>query len=433
MTTDSDISAALPEPPPPRPARRDAAIEAALQRFDGGGTPDRPRVATPASWRRRIVRPQFAAFATVALVALISLPVWMSGDHQFGSVSPEAPASAVPGGVPSPGPGGVPGPAASGSVATQAPATPSPTLAATPSPTLAATPSPTVSPKLEPPPPSPPSAAIADSGDARCAGGKCDAPADALHLDARDTANMAGYSAPQAQAVQEKRLDKDFYRARQNRAELAYAAPPPPPAEAAPPPSAFAAAAPRSPAVAGRVAEEDIAGGADIAVTGTRVSKSSSEDVVVTGRRRSAAKPIGRGDWNACTVDDPNRRLSACKKLVDPAASGPAGRAATHVADGLSLAWQDDLDGAIAAFDEAIAASPRLSFAYLNRGLAYGHKGELTRALADLDQAVRYAPNAARNYYSRSLAWRQRGDTRRAEADEARAIDLDQRYEGLFR
>jgi hypothetical protein len=29
---DTDL---LPEPPPPRPARRDAAIDAALRRFDG--------------------------------------------------------------------------------------------------------------------------------------------------------------------------------------------------------------------------------------------------------------------------------------------------------------------------------------------------------------------------------------------------------------
>jgi len=235
--------------------------------------------------------------------------------------------------------------------------------------------------------------------------------------------------------MDEKRLDKDVAGVRQNRAELGYAAPPPPPPPPPPAPAA-AAPAPRSPVAAGVVGGETIAGNADIAVTGTRVSKSSSadlssSDIVVTGMARSAARRAGRGDWNACTVDDPNQRLSACRKLVDPAAQGPAGRAATHIADGLSLAWQDDLDGAIAAFDQAIAASPRLSFAYLNRGRAYLRQGDLDRALADLNQAVRYAPNGARAYYSRSLVWRQRGDTRRAEADEARAVDLDQRYEAV--
>jgi tetratricopeptide (TPR) repeat protein len=432
MSSDGDIAAALPEPPPPRPARRDAAIEAALRRFDGGAAPDRPRAAVPAAWRGRVGRPQFAAFATIALVALIGLPVWLSGDHQFSSVSREAPASAVP----SVGPGAVagvapnvvpsvaPGPVASGSVPGQTPAAPSPTLAAKPPPV--------VSPKPEPAPANPPSAAIADNGYMRCAGGNCDAPADAANLDARSAANRSGYSLPQAQAVREKRLDKDVAAGRSNWAERRYAAPAPPspPAVAAPPPSAFA----RSPAVAGRLAEEDTSGSAGIVVTGSRARKSSTDDaadIVVTGLARSAARRAGRGDWNACTVNDPSQRLSACKKLVNPAAPGPAGQAAAHIADGLSLAWRDDLDGAIAAFDQAIAASPRLSFAYLNRGLAYAQKGELARALADLDQAVRYAPGAARNYYNRSLLWRRRGDTRRAEADETRAVDLDPRYEAV--
>ena len=156
------------------------------------------------------------------------------------------------------------------------------------------------------------------------------------------------------------------------------------------------------------------------------MSESSGADVVVTGqRRKAAAKGAAYRDWNACTVDDPKQRLEACRKLVDAAAPGSAGRAAARVADGLSRAWQDDLDGAIAAFDQAIAISPRLSFAYLNRGLVYARKGELDRALDDLNRAVRYAPDVARNYYSRSLLWRQRGDAKRAEADQARAIALD--------
>ena len=428
MTIDSDISAALPEPPPPRPARRDAAIAAALQRFDGGGSvpplADRPRAATPASWRGRIARPQFAAFATIALVALIGLPVWMSGDHQFSSVSREAPVSGVPSAAPSAAPSVSPTPAAPGPVAVQTQARPSPTVAATPSP---------ASPRLEPGPATPPFVVMGNSGDARCAGGNCNAP-----VDARATAGVSRYSLPEVQAMQENRLDKDVADGLKRRAEFGYAAPPPPPPQAAPapPPSAFAPA-PRSPVVAGLVDEKDT-GGADIAVTGSRVSKSSnadlsSADIVVTGIARSAARRAGRGDWNACTVNDPSQSLSACRKLVDTAASGSAGVAATHIAEGLSLAWQDDLDGAIAAFDKAIAVSPRLSFAYLNRGQAYLRNGDLTRALADFDQAVRYAPNTARNYYSRSLVRRQQGDTRRAEADEARAIDLDERYDVLFR
>jgi hypothetical protein len=415
MNSDGDIAAALPEPPPPRPARREAAIEAALQRFDGGGATDRPPAATPASWRGRIVRPQFAALATAALVALIGLPVWMSADHQFSSVSRQAPAG--PGAVSSPVPATVNNPA-SAPVARQVPASPPPKSTATTAPM--------VSPRLESALPNPPSAVVADRRDTGCAGGTCAAPIDApiggWRVEGSDKANVAGFSAPEPRPVDEKRLDKDHFARAENRAELAYAPPPPPPAPVAPP--AVAPMAPGAPAIAGQ-AMADASSAGDIAVTGILMRKSSNADLVVTGQRRSAAKPEPYGDWNACTVDDPRQRLGACRKLVDPAAAGPEGRAAAHVADGLSLAWRDDLDGAIAAFDQAIAISPRLSFAYLNRGLVYAHKGELDRALDDLNRAVRYAPNVARNYYSRSLLWRQRGDAKRAAVDQARAIALD--------
>lgn len=412
VTIDSDIAAALPEPPPPRPARRDAAIEEALRRFDGGTASDRPRAATAAPWRGRIARPQFAAFATIALVALISLPVWMSGDHQFGSISPEAPASPVP----TPGSGTVTNPAGSGSVTRQAPVSPPRASTAT-SPSV-------ISPRVERALPNPPSAIVAGGSDAR--GAAADAPIDGSldrqRVEVRDKANVAGFSASESRAVEAKRLDKDVFGRAENRAALGYAAPPPPPAAA---PPAMASMAPRTPAIAGLVAA-DASPETDIAVTGSRVSESSGADVVVTGqRRKAAAKGAAYRDWNACTVDDPKQRLEACRKLVDAAAPGSAGRAAARVADGLSRAWQDDLDGAIAAFDQAIAISPRLSFAYLNRGLVYARKGELDRALDDLNRAVRYAPDVARNYYSRSLLWRQRGDAKRAEADQARAIALD--------
>ena len=35
MAVEQDQAGLLPEPPPPRPARRDAAIDAALRKFDG--------------------------------------------------------------------------------------------------------------------------------------------------------------------------------------------------------------------------------------------------------------------------------------------------------------------------------------------------------------------------------------------------------------
>ena len=205
------------------------------------------------------------------------------------------------------------------------------------------------------------------------------------------------------------RAEQGYRSSAEGRDRFASPAAPAPPARVAPAPPP-----PPPPAFAARAAEAADAG-----------------ELVVTGSRISGRKPAGRGDWNACTVNDPIQSLSGCRKLVDPGAKGPAGRAAARLADGLSLAWEGDVDGAIAAFDQAIDIAPRLSFAYLNRGLAHQRKGELDRAIADLDQAVRYAPGAARGYYNRSLLLRQRGDAGRARADADRAVDMDPRYDAV--
>ena len=167
-----------------------------------------------------------------------------------------------------------------------------------------------------------------------------------------------------------------------------------------------------------------------VPVTSVGVAEARDDQISVTGSRISSAASR-RGDWNACTVNDPARSLSGCGGLVGSRAGGGSGRAGTGLADGLALAWRGDLNGAIRAFDQVIAATPRSSFAYLNRGQARLRSGDADGALADMNQAVRYAPRTARAYYNRSLVLRRKGDLRRARADEAKAVDLDERYAPL--
>ncbi|WP_157216322.1 tetratricopeptide repeat protein [Flavisphingomonas formosensis] len=160
------------------------------------------------------------------------------------------------------------------------------------------------------------------------------------------------------------------------------------------------------------------------------VASPAPGDVVVTARRRETAPPA-RGDWNACTVEDPSRILSLCQRALPLSARGPKGVAAAHLADGLTRAWQGDMDGAIAAFDAAIAVAPKFSQAYLNRSLAYGRLGDDDRALADANAAVRHAPHAASAYYNRSLLLRRQGKIGAARADEDRAVEIDPDYEAV--
>ncbi|MBY8826274.1 tetratricopeptide repeat protein [Sphingomonas colocasiae] len=371
MVNDGDIAAALPDPPPPAPARREAAIEAALRRFDGADAKDASpsRDAAPRSlpWWRQLGRPQIGAMVSAALVALVGVPaVWMSIENRQIAYTPGAPADRTA----RPGPGQTqtapqPESAASSTAAPDAghPAPPqAPATAPLPQPAIALAEAGIPAPAPPPPPPS--------------------------------------ELAPPAQADM---AVQDITVSASRRSET-------PPA----PPSAFQdkAAAPRLAAEA-RADTED----AGIVVTGARIQRRSDR----------------RGDWNACTVDDPARNLSGCKRFFDPDAKGKAGRAGAHIADGLNSAWEGDDEAAVTAFDKAIAAAPRNGFAYLNRGLAHQRQGELDRAIADLDQAIRHDPGAARNYYVRSQLHRQRGDTRRARIDAEHAVDIDPRYADLVR
>jgi hypothetical protein len=76
MSIDDDLSASLPKAPPPNPSRREAAIEAALRRFDGTdqapAAPHRPPASPP--WWARLRQPQFGVAVSAAVVAAIGLP-----------------------------------------------------------------------------------------------------------------------------------------------------------------------------------------------------------------------------------------------------------------------------------------------------------------------------------------------------------------------
>lgn len=390
---DDDIAASLPEPPPPAPARRDAAIEVALRRFDaaGAGTPPDTRRHTPARpeplpWWRQLGRPQIGAMVSVALVALVGIPaIWMSIENSPTAHAPDALTNT-----------------AEAPMSVEEPARPQ-DVAVSPSPA-----NPVAPPATVPPPPA--TKAVA-------------APAIAL----ADVPAMAlAVPPPPPAAISVENESAGRVRADTQRAEIAAATAPSSAlqrrAPAPPPP-----AAPRLAA-----AETD---DRSIVVTGSRVQQTETDNssIVVTGARVQRKADQRRGDWNACTVDDPTRNLKGCRRLVDPGAKGATGRAASHITDGLARAWEGDDDAAVAAFDQAIAVAPRNAFAYLNRGLAHRRQGDLDRAIADLDQAIRHDPRAARGYYVRSQLYRQRGDTRRARIDAERAVDIDPRYDDVVR
>jgi len=378
MADDSDLARLLPGSPPTHPAARDAAIAAAMRRFDG--VPDPASAAAPDRRSTRWVSgKQIGALATIVLVAGISLSVALNrpGGLQPGKVEPP-PADTAPRSAPAPDRPDAPKPAATSATEESTPAV-----------------------KPEPPIQKP----VAPAAPVVFAGG----------ADRRAAQDQVPSVAP----------------------------PPPPPPPPPAPPAAMAPSmryAPRSAppppadespiAAAGRTQPKATESANAVSVASRKADDEDGGalDVVVTGARRRPNAYAARGDWNACTVIDPQESLRGCKGLLGIGAKGPAGEAGTRLSEGLALAWRGDLDGAIAAFDQAIALKPRFAFAYLNRGLAYQRQGEIERAAADLDLAIKYAPYTARGYYNRSVLRREQGNRRAADADANRAVELDPDY-----
>lgn len=164
---------------------------------------------------------------------------------------------------------------------------------------------------------------------------------------------------------------------------------------------------------------DDSEGSGDVVVTARRVEGRFAAKAAPRPREPRARPSSQRGDWNACTVNDPARNPDAC-------GAGP-------LTAGLTRAWRGDLDGAIAEFSTAIAGSRQPGLAYLNRGLSHARKGDRDMALADLDRAVRLSPGSARALYNRSLLLRRAGERARADSDAAEALALDPRYAEVVR
>ena len=81
MADDDDLRSLMPDAPPPDPARRDAAIEAALCRFDTQAKD--PSCAVADLGERRAGRVPVAVLASLELVAVLTVSVLLLNDRRF--------------------------------------------------------------------------------------------------------------------------------------------------------------------------------------------------------------------------------------------------------------------------------------------------------------------------------------------------------------
>ena len=97
MAAEKDQSGWLPTPPSPRPARREAAIETALRRFDGGEDAAAPaREGARRSWASTH-RPQLAMAFSAMLLVVVGVPAALIGLRNAPTTSEKAPPPTIVG------------------------------------------------------------------------------------------------------------------------------------------------------------------------------------------------------------------------------------------------------------------------------------------------------------------------------------------------
>jgi tetratricopeptide (TPR) repeat protein len=99
------------------------------------------------------------------------------------------------------------------------------------------------------------------------------------------------------------------------------------------------------------------------------------------------------------------------------------------IEEGLALAKQGNLDGAIRFYDAALAENPENKLVWNWRGYAQYRKGDYPAAIASLDHAIELDPEYAEAHYNRGLALWRAGDGDAAIESVDRAFLLKPDYE----
>jgi eukaryotic-like serine/threonine-protein kinase len=119
-----------------------------------------------------------------------------------------------------------------------------------------------------------------------------------------------------------------------------------------------------------------------------------------------------------------NERLRWFQAAVAAAPTNPA--ALNNL--GVSLAFQGQLDGAIACFEKAIALDAKLANAHTNLGNVLADKGQLDKAIACHKKAIALEPKHTEAYYNLGKALHDKGQLDEALTYYKKATELDPKH-----
>lgn len=111
----------------------------------------------------------------------------------------------------------------------------------------------------------------------------------------------------------------------------------------------------------------------------------------------------------------PDRIIAVCTEAIR--GSSGLSRSSALVSRGVGYERNNNLDAALADFDEAIALNPSNNWARSNRANIWRQKRNYDRAISELNEILRNDPQFIGAYVDRGMVHQERGDIQSARAD----------------
>ena len=138
----------------------------------------------------------------------------------------------------------------------------------------------------------------------------------------------------------------------------------------------------------------------------------------------TSSSPEFRALADKCTKLRGEERISACTDAIRLNPNDPV----NYYNRGYEFRKQNDLDRALADFNELIRLEPNYSDNYFARGIVWYEKNIFSKAIKDFSQAIQLDEKNAKAYGNRGLVFTELGQFDRAIADFEQALKLNPDY-----